>query len=121
MSEPLCPAGGLARAGSGLLGHLFYLIPVEESEFLSPSLLGPYFSHAHPLSICPQVGFRVILVAVLFYSMTERNKGNWTLSSTVCTFKTTQGLSSELSESVLSCSFLGGLCSLTPRCSECGF
>ena len=110
MSEPLRPAGGLARAGSDLLGHLFYLMPVEEGEFLSPSLLGPSFSHAHPLSICPQVAFRVMLVA-LFYSMIERNQGNWTLSSTVCTFKTTQGLSSELSESVLSCSFLGGLCS----------
>lgn len=50
MSEPLRPAGGLARAGSDLLGHLFYLMPVEEGEFLSPSLLGPSFSHAHPLS-----------------------------------------------------------------------
>ena len=91
--------------GSDLLGQLFYLMPAEGGAFPLPSLLGPSFSHAHPLSIYPQVAFKVVLVTVLSHSMAERNQGNWTLNSIVCIFKTTQGLVRELLESVLGCSF----------------
>lgn len=93
MFRALRPAGGLARVGSDILGQLFYLMPVEGGEFPLPSLLGPSFSRAHPLSIYPQVGFKVVLGTVLSHSMAERNLGNWTLNSIVCIFKTTRGLS----------------------------
>ena len=82
-------------------------MPVEEGEFLSPSLLGPSFSHAHPLS---SSGFQSHAGSSFLqrdWLKETKGTGHWVRQCA----KTTQGLSSELSESVLSCSFLGGLCS----------